>query len=102
MNQIDLVKLNEYTINLIEAAREYLARKDDENRVLQFGHNIVVEQSHAHGSYSYYDWIPFASEACKCCTSHNGHKMTGRTPEGSAALEALLMYRLYITLADLT
>lgn len=71
MNQIDLVKLNEYTINLIEAAREYLARNEDKNRVLQQGCYVTDEGLKR-------TWIPFANEVCICCRTPNG-KMSGRT-----------------------
>ena len=68
---VDLVNINDYTINLIEAAIEYLARKVDEERVLEHGRYVRKQYETT--------WVPFTRELCSCCTSHNGHMMSGRT-----------------------
>lgn len=71
MNQINLANLNAYTLNLLQASREYKDRKKDKSKVVQLG-RYVTSKNGTH------EWIPFAKELCACCISNYGNEIRGR------------------------
>lgn len=70
-SKINLVNINEYTLNLLQALREYKERQADKSKVKKLGRYLRTDSGD-------FEWIPLAKEISRCCTSIYGNKIQGR------------------------